>query len=241
MFIASAQAAAGPLFAARRARRRAHRGARWPPPGRSPAATPTSASCCCARRWPRRWSAQAPRRRRGGAARGHRRGAGRARPGRCARRLPRHRAAPTPAAWATRRAQDVHDAAHASACARRWRWPRRATASRGSTRDGYADLFDIGLAAWPSGFALRVRRRASRADAATTAAVQRVLPGLSGPHSRFTHCSQTRRGRGTDCHDRGAGLAGARRRGDASTPTLPSPPGTNRSRRGASTPAPAPI
>ena len=83
----------------------------------------------------------------------HRRGAGRSRPGRCRRPpfAPSH--APNPAAWATAPSQDVRDppsvdlrAAMALAA------PRDSIARQ--YRDGFAELFDAGAVALGTGFSL---------------------------------------------------------------------------------------
>ena len=63
----------------------------------------------------------------------------------------------------------------------------------------------------PGGLALRVCTRAEPAGRGSGCGDEgrgsARLPGLSRRHSRFTHCSKTRRGRGTHCHDGGAGVA----------------------------------
>ena len=66
-------------------------------------------------------------------------------------------------------------------------------------------------------------------------AVRRVFLAYLARLPRFTHCSKTRRGRGTDRHERGAGWTAhaAPARDSASRA------GTSSSRRRASTPAPA--
>ena len=68
----------------------------------------------------------------------------------------------------------------------------------------------------------------ARRDAAV-AAVQRLYLTFLAALRRFTHCSKTRRRRGTTCHESAQGLARARAMpARRSTPIRPSPPGTKR-------------
>ncbi len=76
-------------------------------------------------------------------------------------------------------AQDVHDEPTVGL-----REAMRLAASRDRIAQqyasGHADLFDIGRAAWPSGFVLGVGPAGEAPDAATKAAVQRVFLGFLG-------------------------------------------------------------
>ena len=123
---------------------------------------------------------------------------------RCPRRLPRDRAAPPRRAGhrvepRTCTAPPSIDLRAAMALA-----AERDSIAR-QYRDGYAELFELGLPPLPaSGF-----RSVSPDGAAVDRHGRRParLPDLPGASARFTHCSQTRRQRGTQCHALGAGLA----------------------------------
>ena len=86
---------------------------------------------------------------------------------------------PARAAWVRRRTR-MSGARRASTCARRWRLRRTATASRASTGTAIGDLFDLGLPTLGSGFSLMATSASDAPDAGTVAAVQRLYLALLG-------------------------------------------------------------